>query len=86
MTGKSRPINPERVQELLDMFNDSVSIARSFGMKLSFTEAGNAVIDLPYNPNLNHGRGGIHGGVYATLLDSAGALTTAVHHQYLRQN
>jgi len=80
MTTKSRPINPERVKELLRMFNDSVSIARYFGMQLSFTDAGRAVIDLPYNRNLNHGRGGIHGGVYATMLDSAGALTAAVSH------
>ncbi len=80
MTSKARTVNPEREQELLRMFNDSISIARFFGMKLSFDDAGNAVVDLPYNPNLNHGRGGIHGGVYATLLDSAGALTAAVHH------
>lgn len=80
MTSKSKTASPERVKELLKMFNESVSIARYFGMLLSFTEAGNAVIDLPYNPNLNHGRGGIHGGVYATLLDSAGALTAAVSH------
>ncbi len=80
MTGKAKTINPERVKELLKMFSDSISIARFFGMKLSFDDAGHAVVDLPYNPNLNHGRGGIHGGVYATLLDSAGALTAAVHH------
>lgn len=80
MTGKAKTVNPERVKELLRMFNDSISIARFFGMKLSFDDAGSAVVDLPYNPNLNHGRGGIHGGVYATLLDSAGAITAAVHH------
>lgn len=80
MTNNPRSINPERAKELLKMFNDSVSIARYFGMQLAFTETGNAVIDLPYNPNLTHARGGIHGGVYATLLDSAGALTAAVHH------
>ena len=80
MTGKSRPINPERVKELIKMFNDSVTIAGYLGMKLSFTDAGNAVVELPYNPKLNHARGGIHGGVYATLLDSAGALTAAASH------
>ncbi len=80
MTTKAKAVNPERVKELLRLFNDSISIARFFGMKLSFDDAGSAVVELPYNPNLNHGRGGIHGGVYATLLDSAGALTAAVHH------
>jgi uncharacterized protein (TIGR00369 family) len=80
MPGKAKPVNPERVKELLKMFNDSVSIARYFGMKLAFSDDGNAVVELPYNPNLNHGRGGIHGGIYATMLDSVGALTAAVHH------
>lgn len=76
----TKTANPERIKELLAMFNDSVTIAHFLGMKLSFTEAGNAVVELPYNPNLTHARGGIHGGVYATLLDSAGALTAAVCH------
>ena len=39
-----------------------------------------AVIDLPYNPNLDHALDGIHGGVYATMLDSAGWFTAAAAH------
>ena len=46
-------------------------------MRLSYTSEGNAVVDLPYNPNLDHGLGGIHGGVYATMLDTAGWFTSA---------
>lgn len=69
-----------RIAELLQMFNERAPIARYFGMKLSFTAAGNAVIDLPYNPNLDHALGGVHGGVYATLLDSAGWFTVAAAH------
>ena len=67
----------ERVQELERVFNEVAPIARYFGMKLSYTEERNAVVTLPYNPNLDHPMGGIHGGVYATLLDVAGWFTAA---------
>lgn len=60
------------------MFNEQAPIARYFGMRLSFTDEGNAVIDLPYNSNLDHALGGIHGGVYATMLDTAAWFTAAV--------
>jgi uncharacterized protein (TIGR00369 family) len=70
----------ERIKELLRMFNENAPIARYYGMKLSFTDEANATIDLPYNPNLDHALGGIHGGVYATMLDSAGWFTAAAAH------
>ena len=73
-------MNTERIEELLRMFNENAPIARYFGMKLSFTDEVNAVIDLPYNPNLDHALGGIHGGVYATMLDNAGWFTAAAAH------
>ena len=70
----------ERVQELERGFNEIAPIVRYFGMKLSFTEELSAVINLPYNPNLDHFLGGIHGGVYATMLDCAGWFTAAAAH------
>jgi uncharacterized protein (TIGR00369 family) len=73
-------MNTERIEELVRMFNENAPIARYFGMKLSFTDEVNAVIDLPYNPNLDHAFGGIHGGVYATMLDNAGWFTAAAAH------
>ncbi|HKZ51822.1 MAG TPA: PaaI family thioesterase [Candidatus Acidoferrales bacterium] len=69
-----------RRDELLHLFNHTAPIARTFGMKLSYTDEGNAVIELPYNPALDHALGGIHGGIYATLLDSAGWFTAAAAH------
>jgi uncharacterized protein (TIGR00369 family) len=69
-----------RIEELLHLFNETAPIARTFGMKLSYTEEGSAVIELPYNPGLDHALGGIHGGIYATLLDSAGWFTAAAAH------
>lgn len=71
----------ERIEELLDLFNNRAPLARTMGMRLSFTKHGSAVIDLPYNPDLDHALGGIHGGVYAALLDSAGWFTAAVLHE-----
>jgi uncharacterized protein (TIGR00369 family) len=70
----------ERIEELLHLFNETAPIARCFGMRLSYTEEGNAVVDLPYNPNLDHALGGVHGGVYATMLDTAGWFTAAATH------
>jgi uncharacterized protein (TIGR00369 family) len=72
----------KRIKELTELFNTKAPIARLFGMKLSFTEAGNAVIDLPYNPELDHALGGIHGGVYATMLDNAGWFAAAAAHEF----
>ncbi len=73
-------MNAERIDELLHMFNEVVPIARTFGMRLSYTDEGNAVVDLPYNPDLDHALGGVHGGVYATMLDTAGWFTAAASH------
>jgi len=70
-------VQAERIKELLQLFNEQAPIARYFGMRLSFTDEANAVIDLPHNPNLDHALGGIHGGVYATMLDNAGWFTSA---------
>jgi len=74
-------VKNEREQELLTLFNGRAPIARLFGMRLSYTEHGEAVIDLPYNPDLDHALGSVHGGVYATLLDSAGWFAAAAGHE-----
>jgi uncharacterized protein (TIGR00369 family) len=73
-------MNPERIAELLHLFNKVAPIARTFGMVLSYDGEGRATVDLPYNPDLDHALGGVHGGVYATLLDTAGWFTAAAAH------
>jgi uncharacterized protein (TIGR00369 family) len=73
-------VKTKRIVELLHLFNEQAPIARTFGMTLSFTDEGHAVFDLPYNPDLDHALGGIHGGVYATMLDNAGWFTAAATH------
>jgi uncharacterized protein (TIGR00369 family) len=57
---------------LREMFHTHPPIVKYFGMKLDFDENDQAIITLPYNPNLDHGEGAIHGGVIATILDNAG--------------
>lgn len=73
-------MNPERIAELLHLFNKVAPIARTFGMVLSYDDEGRAIVDLPYNPDLDHALRGVHGGVYATLLDTAGWFTAAAAH------
>jgi uncharacterized protein (TIGR00369 family) len=70
----------QRRGELLRLFNEIAPIARTFGMRLSYTDDGRAVVDLPYNPGLDHAMGGVHGGIYAALLDTAGWFTAALAH------
>jgi uncharacterized protein (TIGR00369 family) len=66
-----------RREELTRMFHTQAPISRYFGMRMSFAEDGSAIVDLPHNPNLDHALGGVHGGVYATMLDTAGWFTVA---------
>lgn len=69
-----------RRAELLHLFNEVAPIAKTFGMRLAFDGEDRAVVSLPFHPGLDHALGGIHGGVYATLLDTAGWFAAAVRH------
>jgi len=73
-------VSQRRIDELLHMFNEVAPIARTLGMRLSFDDEGRAIVDLPYNQGLDHAQGGVHGGVYATMLDTAGWFTSAAAH------
>jgi uncharacterized protein (TIGR00369 family) len=71
---------PAHLARLKDMFH-AAPIARSFGMRLEYDPERRAVFTLPYNPGFDHGLGGIHGGVFATMLDNAGWFTVAAEHE-----
>jgi uncharacterized protein (TIGR00369 family) len=60
------------------LFNQRAPIARTFGMSLAYDAQGRALIDLPYNPDLDHAGEGVHGGVIMTMLDNAGWFTCAL--------
>lgn len=74
-------MNPEQKkrEEFLTQLFHEAPISKIYGMKLSYDEEGSAIFTLPYNPNFNHGLGGIHGGVIATMIDNAGWFTVATH-------
>ena len=78
--GGDNGVRRERIEQLLRMFNEVAPIAGTLGMRLSYDEEGQAIVDLPYNPGLDHALGGVHGGVYATMLDTAGWFTAAAAH------
>lgn len=65
------------LEKLQRVFNERAPIAVNFGMRLAYNEDGQAVVRLPHNPDLNQALGGVHGGVMATILDSAGWFTAA---------
>ena len=68
-------MNRDRERELLELFS-TARIEKHFGTTLSFDNEGHVHINLPYNPNLDQPHG-IHGGVVATLLDTAGFFAAA---------
>ena len=61
---------------LQTMFNDRAPIVRTFGMRLSFADQ-QAVVEMEYNPALDHAGSGVHGGVLMTMLDNAAGFTAA---------
>ena len=69
----------KRKEYLLHMFHEETLIRKTFGMKLAYDEEDRAIVTLPFNPALTHSQG-IHGGIYATLLDTAGWFASAVRH------
>jgi uncharacterized protein (TIGR00369 family) len=74
-------MSKERVEKLLEMYNQRSRLGRFLGIQISFDEQERAVITLPYNPTLTHAMGSIHGGIIAILLDNAGWFTCAAAHE-----
>ena len=68
-------MSPDRLAELQRSFHERARIARTLGLRLSFTEDRRAVVEMRYNPDYDHALGGVHGGIYMTLLDSAAWFT-----------
>ena len=71
----------QRQKQLIDLFSKD-PINQTYGMQLSFDEENRAVLDLPHNPYLDHALGAIHGGVFATLLDTVGWFAAAVQYEH----
>ncbi|MCB0327245.1 MAG: PaaI family thioesterase [Bdellovibrionales bacterium] len=69
-------------QSLLIEWAKTAPVIQTFGMKLSYNENNQAIWDMPYLPKFDNAVGGIHGGVYATLLDNAGWFTVCPHYGF----
>ncbi len=67
----------ERRQKRLKELFDNAPIKHALNMELSYQSNGQARFDMPYKADFDHALGGIHGGIYATLLDNAGWFTAA---------
>eukprot|EP01102_Stenamoeba_stenopodia_P022892 TRINITY_DN9704_c0_g1_i1.p1 TRINITY_DN9704_c0_g1~~TRINITY_DN9704_c0_g1_i1.p1 ORF type:complete len:161 (-),score=21.08 TRINITY_DN9704_c0_g1_i1:110-592(-) len=79
-----RALTPEELsadeKELQGVFA-SAPIAKLFGMKMDFNSQKGAICSLPYNPQLDHAFRMTHGGVFATILDTACWFTIAHAHK-----
>ncbi|MBA3772888.1 MAG: PaaI family thioesterase [Ramlibacter sp.] len=53
------------------------SIMKTMGMTLTYDSEGNATVLMPRHAGFDHGMRDTHGGVLATMLDSAGWFTVA---------
>eukprot|EP01119_Soliformovum_irregulare_P023798 TRINITY_DN8399_c0_g1_i4.p1 TRINITY_DN8399_c0_g1~~TRINITY_DN8399_c0_g1_i4.p1 ORF type:complete len:183 (-),score=26.00 TRINITY_DN8399_c0_g1_i4:56-604(-) len=89
---QSRTIHKERLDELIKPIQDedekmkmlrssvfNAPMSKLFGLSLHFNNERNAVVHLPYNPNLVNLSGTIHGGAFMSLLDIAAWYTAAAH-------
>jgi uncharacterized protein (TIGR00369 family) len=73
-------VTDSRLQELLRSFNETARIARTLGLTLAFDDERRAIITMPHDPAYDHALGGVHGGIYMTLLDSAAWFASAAAH------
>jgi acyl-coenzyme A thioesterase PaaI-like protein len=61
----------KRREELLASY-ERAPIRKTLGMVLSFNDRDESLLDLQHNPGFEHGMRDTHGGIIATLLDTAG--------------
>ena len=65
-----RIINPEHTKAVIELVNDSPYF-RHLQMKITQMEIGQATVELTMGKHHCNPFGGIHGGVYASLIDTA---------------
>lgn len=67
-------------EELIKMYASS-PFASLLGISLELDQEGHSHLYLPFKQHLSHEKGGVHGGVFASLLDDAGWFASAVCHE-----
>lgn len=63
-------LNPKHVEQVLELINSSPYF-RLLDMRVSEMCVGRAVVEMAMSPKLRNCFGGIHGGVYASVIDTA---------------
>lgn len=69
------PDHSRRTQGFLIEAFDKLPISQTMGLNLAYSDDGEACVSMPTNPAYYQSFGDTHGGVYATLLDSAAIFT-----------
>ena len=68
----------KRQDWFIQLFNGA-PIAKATGMRLRYNDKGQAIFEMPYNPQFDHALEQVHGGLIATMIDNAGWFTAAPH-------
>ncbi|MFH2072328.1 MAG: PaaI family thioesterase [Actinomycetota bacterium] len=69
----------DRAARMIALF-ERAPLPLHLGMTLRFDEDFHAIIEVPHADFLDHGLGQVHGGIFATLIDSAAWFAAAVHY------
>ena len=64
---------------LVALFNEA-PIKKSLDLSLEYNDQAEAMCKFPRNSNFDHGGGDVHGGIIATLLDTAAWFTAAAQY------
>jgi uncharacterized protein (TIGR00369 family) len=70
-------MSAQDVMVFLENSFKAAPISKTMGLHIAFDEAGHATISMTRRPDFDHGMQDTHGGVFATMLDSAGWFTVA---------
>lgn len=73
------PFSSKDVQRYLINGFRSAPIAKTMGLALTYDDEGNASVSWSRATDYDHGMNDTHGGIFATMLDSAGWFTVAAH-------
>jgi len=68
-------LSEEQLEQLARYFNEEVSFSRHIGAKVGEVEPGRSVIYVDVEDIHHNGAGTLHGGVYASLIDTAMGLS-----------
>ena len=71
MSDDAIALSEEQLDHLARYFNEEVTFSRHIGAKVEEVEPGRAVIRIDVEEHHLNGAGTLHGGVYASLIDSA---------------